>query len=324
MELRFLMRWTLVTLLAFLVSIMLAPAPTMSARRDVIIGSFSWSGSNAIEQVMKYVLEKKLNVPVEIFSISTFDCWIALDNGSVDVCPDIWMPNQEPGFETYVRKRKTVAVKLSYDKAPQGFYMSAEIARAQGIKSIFDLKGNEKIFDTNGDGRGEIWVGPYGWDASEVNHSKIREYGLDLEPVKIDQRPFLAILKKAMRKGAPMVFYYWEPEWPVTKYDLVRLDEPPYDESRWIRVKGDIESSHISCSYPDASIYVGVSKKLDKRLPKAYKFFMNWYIPMDEVSFLIAEIENVPGNPKKDAGEVAKAWVESHPRIVKDWLDGIL
>ena len=50
---------------------------------------------------------------------------------------------------------------------------------------------------------------------------------------------------------------------------------------------------------------------------------MNWYIPKEEVSGLIADLEDVPGNPKKDGAEVAKAWVESHPRIVNDWLKGV-
>jgi ABC-type proline/glycine betaine transport system substrate-binding protein len=41
------------------------------------------------------------------------------------------------------------------------------------------------------------------------------------------------------------------------------------------------------------------------------------------VSFLITEFEDVPNNPKKDIEKVAKAWVENHPEIVKNWIKGI-
>jgi glycine betaine/proline transport system substrate-binding protein len=41
------------------------------------------------------------------------------------------------------------------------------------------------------------------------------------------------------------------------------------------------------------------------------------------VSFIIAEIEQIPGNPKKDPDRVARKWVEDHPEIVNDWIKGI-
>jgi glycine betaine/proline transport system substrate-binding protein len=302
---------------------MMVPGTVLAARKHVVIGGMSWAGSNAIEQIMKYVLEEKLDTRVKITPISASLCWPALEKGSVDVFPDMWMPNQQAGFDKYVTERKSVAVKLSYDKAVQGFYMPAALAKANGIKSIFDLKGKEAMFDTNGDGQGEIWVGPFDWEASEINASKVKEYGLDIEPVKVQQWLFLAMMKEAMRKDKPIIFYYWEPEWPMAKYDLVRLEEPPNDESCWQHVKGDSKATKISCAFPDASVYVGVSKKLEKRNPNAFKFLMNFHIPIEEVSNLISAVEDVPGNPKKPADEVAKAWVESHPEIVKEWLSGV-
>ncbi len=310
--------------LAVLVAAVLA-GPAQAARKNVIIGGMTWTGSEAVEQIMKYVLEEKLGIPVEIKQLTAAVLWPAMDKGQADIYPDMWMPNQMDGWKKYVEERKSVVGKLSYDNAPQGIYMSAPLAKKYGIKSVFDLKDPEKakIFDTNGNGLGEMWVGPYSWSASEINKSKIKEYGLKMEPLEVEQWAFLALLKEAMRKNKPLVFYYWEPEWPMAKYDLIRLEEPPYEESKWIHVKGKPDQTHVSCAYPPATVYVGVSKKLEKRLPKAYKFFMNWSIPIEEVSNLIADIEDVPGNPKKPAAEVAKAWVESHPQIVKGWLKGI-
>lgn len=149
----------------------------------------------------------------------------------------------------------------------------------------------------NGNGVGEMWVGPYNWDATEINRIKIRDYGLDFEPMQFEQWLFLAVLKGAMENKKPLVFYYWAPEWPFAVYDLV-----------------------IQCAYPPAEVYVGVSASLAERLPAAFCFFMRWSIPIDVVSEWIADIEDVPGNPKKPPRSVAAAWVESHPAALRRWL----
>ncbi|UCG13353.1 MAG: hypothetical protein JSU72_02380 [Deltaproteobacteria bacterium] len=305
-------KWLGVALSVLLMVGLLTANSAMAARKNVIIGSLTWSGSQAIEQIMKYVLEEKLDIDVEITTVAQPVLWAALDKGSADVYPDIWMPNQKAGWDKYVEGRKSVAAKLSYDKAAEGFWMPVKIAKEHGIKSVFDLKGKEKMFDTNGDGKGEMWVGPFDWAVTDKNIAKIKNYGLDLEAVKIQQWLFLAILKESMRKDKPLVFYYWQPEWPMAKYDLIKLEEPPYDDAK-----------PMATAFPPATIYVGVSKKMKERLPKAYKFFMNWYMPIDEVSTLIADLEDVPGNPKKDSAKVAKDWVESNPKIVNDWLKGV-
>lgn len=299
------------------------PETVETAPPSVIIGELNWTGATAVQHIMKWVIEEKLGIPVEFAAMAQPALWAALDKGTVDVYPDMWMPNQKHGFEKYVKERKSVVVKLSYDNAVEGIYMPAQIAKEYDIKEVSDLKGLEQMFDTNGNGKGEMWVGPFDWIASEIYMSKIREYGLDFEPMVVQQWLFLAMLKESMQKEKPIVFYYWEPEWPMAVYDLVRLKEPEYDPAKYIHVRGKPEETHVSCASPPASVYVGVSKQLYKRHPKAFYFLMNWYIPIDEVSKMIAEIEEIPDNPQTPPEQVARRWVENHPKIVEDWLKGI-
>lgn len=297
--------------------------PLLAERKNVIIGGLSWSGSTAIEHVMKYVLEEKIGVDVKIKQLSQSIIWPSLEKGSVDIYPEIWLSAQEAGYNKYVVKRKTVEAQLSYDNAPLGIYMPAAIAEKYKIKTVFDLQGKEKMFDTNGNGKGEMWVGPFDWGASEIFSSKIKEYGLDLEPLKVQQWVFLATLKEAMRTKKPLLFFYWEPEWVMSKYKLLKLKEPAYEKEKFIYVKGKPEQTSVSVASKPDTVYVGISKKLKKRLPKAYKFFKNWYMPIGEVSSLIANLEEIPDNPKQDAKDVAKKWVESHPEILANWMKGI-
>jgi glycine betaine/proline transport system substrate-binding protein len=316
-------KWIGIILVVFAVLCLAVPNATCAERKNVIIGGLSWSGSEAIEQIMKYVLEEKLNIPAKIITLTPPILCAGMGKGSVDIYPDMYMPSHQPEYDKYVVERKTMKVVKSYDNCIYGIFMSRKIAEKHGIKTIFDLRGKEKMFDTNGNGIGEMWVGPVVWSCSEKYSAAIKGYKLDLEPVKVEHWLFLAMLKEAMRKNKPLVFYYWTPEWPFAVYDLVQLEEPPYDPKKYIYVKGDPEKTHITCAHPPAYTYIGVSVKLEKRLPKAWKFFMNWYLPIEEVSKFIADLEDIPGNPKKPAPEVAKRWVESHPEILKNWLKGV-
>lgn len=309
-------------LIVLLLGALLLAVPSAAAepRKNVVIGKLNWSGAIIISHVMKYVLEEKLSVPTVLREATVPVLWQAMEEGTMDVYPDLWMPNQQEAFDKYVTERGTVAARLSYEDAPQGIYMRADFAEEHGIRSVFDLRGKETLFDMNGNGVGEMWVGPYNWDAAEINRIKIRDYGLAFEPMQFEQWLFLSVLKGAMDNRKPLVFYYWEPEWPFAVYDLARLEEPAYDPDKWRRVRGEMEKSRIRCAYPPAEIYVGVSTALAQRLPGAFAFFMNWSIPIDVVSGWVADIEDVPGNPKKSPRSVAETWVESHPETLRRWL----
>lgn len=203
------LKWIGVALLVCLFLGLTVASPAIAARKNVVIGGLSWSGSEAIENIMKYVLEEKLNIPTEIIPLAPPVLCAGMAKGSVDIYPDMWMPSHKPEYDKYVVERKTMKVVKSYDNCTYGMFMSRKIADKHGIKTIFDLQGKEKMFDTNGNGIGEMWVGPVSWSAAEKYPAAIKGYKLDLEPIKIEHGLFLAMLKETMRRDKPLVFYYW-------------------------------------------------------------------------------------------------------------------
>ena len=55
------------------------------------------------------------------------------------------------------------------------------MAEEHGIKSVFDLgtPAAQELFDADGDGMGEIWVGASGWASTNVHRVKVRDYGIE-------------------------------------------------------------------------------------------------------------------------------------------------
>jgi glycine betaine/proline transport system substrate-binding protein len=130
-------------------------------------------------------------------------------------------------------------------------------------------------------------------------------------------------LKSAVLKKQPVIFYYWEPEWLFTEYELVKIQEPAYEDAKWKFVQGKPSESKITCEIQPTNVWVGLSKKMETRLPKAYKFFKNWSIPINEVNKLIAMVTDLPDSPKLSASEAAKKWVDDNPEIVNAWLKNV-
>ena len=63
------------------------------------------------------------------------------------------------------------------------------------ITSIFDLGRPEvvKAMDSDGNGKGEFWIGADGWASANVNEVKIRDYKLldaGIEPIRAANKIF--------------------------------------------------------------------------------------------------------------------------------------
>lgn len=313
---------TLIVLL-MVVSIVFTLGTSWAARKNVIISEQSWTGSAVICQVMKYVLENKLDIPAQVTQLNGAATWVGMDKGDVDVFSDIWETAEADGIEKFTKEKKSAEVVLSYANAPQAWYIPKFVAEEYGIKTIEDLKGKEKLFDIDSDGKGELWGGPTSWKMNEITSIRIRDYGLDFENLGVEQWAWLATLKSAILNKKPVIFYYWEPEWLFTEYDLVKIEEPAYDPAKWKFVQKHPEQSKITCEIEPTNVWVGISKKMETRLPNAYKFFKNWSIPIDEVNQLIALVTDLDGKPKISGEAAAKKWVEDNPEIVNGWLKGI-
>ncbi|MBF0528997.1 MAG: hypothetical protein HQK55_06965 [Deltaproteobacteria bacterium] len=292
-------------------------------RNDVVISEQNWTGSTVICHVMKYVLEKKLNVPAKITQLNGAATWAGMEKGDVDVFSDIWATAEAEGIKKFTKDKKVCETTLSYPKAPQGWYIPKYVQEQYKIKTINDLKGKENLFDIGGDGKGKLWVGPSSWKVAEQNTIRIRDYGLKFEPVGVEQFAWLATLKDLYKKKKPVIFYYWEPEWLFTQYDLVMIEEPAYDPSKWNYKEKDPANSKITCAIEPSDVLVGYPIKLKDRLPKVYQFYKNWSIPIAEVNKLISYVTDLPDKPKISAEEAAQKWVEANPKIVEGWLKGI-
>ena len=96
-----------------------------------------------------------------------------------------------------------------------------------------------KHFDTNGDGRGEIWIGASGWASTNIEKIRAKSYGYDetMELVEMDETLAMANLDAAVAKDADHVLFCYTPHHVFALHDLVILEEPAYDASKWMVIQ---------------------------------------------------------------------------------------
>ena len=330
-------------------ALMIAIAVPVYAKDKVVIGEQSWTGAIAIQNIMKAVIEKYLDGEVSFLLVAEEAMYPALDkgDGSIDVVPDLWSQHTTAMLNEYVLPGSKESIRLNKTpyKGTEGIFVPGYVQDQHNIRKLADLAKPEvaKIFDTDGDGKGEYWAGAVGWEAT--NHSMVRakSYGFDkhFTASTVEQPVFLAQLSAAYQRKEPIVFYYWTPEWIFASYDLRMLEEPPFDGWSSEDKKNDplykpdgcykfyqpgnnpdwLEKSSITCAQPPTDVYVARSKALDERAPRIGKFLEQITLTPEMVNEWILAIDQ----EKKDPLEVATKWVEEHKDIVEgQWLNGLM
>ena len=306
-------------------ALLLASSATMAER--VAIGEFKYANYQAIMHLIKALVEDRLGGEVEIVPANNAMMYAGMDRGKgeIDVHADVWIPNQRDFYEEYVVRRGTVLYSEHSYAATTGFCVPKYFAEEQNLTSVFDLARPEiaAMLDSDGNGKGEIFIGLPGSAQVAINHVKVRDYGLLIsnERVEADFAVNYAALDDAVRKRKGYAFFCWAPDGVWLLHDLVQLEEPPHDPScvKMVQPKEDpdwLEKSKITCADATKQVQIGYSKSLLERSPTIASLLAGIALDTETVSGWAFEI----GSKKRDPAEVMKEWIANNPERVDSWF----
>ena len=166
------------TLVAGLISLF---ATFSTFAEKVKIGDPGWTGATAIANLLAAVVNDKMGGEAELVPGNNTAIYAAIDRskGEIEVHPDIWLPNQQAYTNDLVPKGTLKLSSKPYE-GNQGYCVSQQFAKKMNITAIEDLARPEvvKAMDSDGNGKGEFWIGADGWASANVNRVKLRDYGL--------------------------------------------------------------------------------------------------------------------------------------------------
>ena len=317
------MKKTLATL-ALSAAVLSAPA---FAAEKVAIGVPSWTGAQAIANLLKVVVETRIGGEATLVPGNNATIFQAMDQGKgdIDVHPDVWLPNQESFTKKYVDEAGTVVLSKNPYEGNQGFCVSKNFGEANKITDIADLSRPDVAakMDSDGNGKGEMWIGAPAWASANVNEVKVRDYGLldFIEPIRAEESVKTARVKESIAKGEGYAFYCYKPHAIWYMFDVVMLTEPAYDPEKYkMKQPSDTpdwyKESFVASKDALKNVQIAWSKSLGERSPAIAEFFGNFSLTSDDVSGFAYEI----AGKGRDPAEVAKEWVEKNSDRVDAWL----
>jgi glycine betaine/proline transport system substrate-binding protein len=298
-------------------------SPALAA--DVVIGVPNWPSVAATANVLKVIIEDNLGLEVELQNGTNPIVFEAMDKGSMHAHPEVWMPNQQNLHDTYVKDKGTVVMNPNGVAAFQGMCVPKAFADQHNIRSIDDLSSPDTaaLFDSDGDGKGEIWIGAPGWASTNVEKIRAKSYGYDqtFELTESDETLAYANLDNAIKSNKPWVGFCYTPHYVFVLHDLQVLEEPPYDASKWnvIQPTDDpawLEKSEAGVAWDTAYLHMHYAKSLEDSHPDVAKLFSNMKLDTDTVSAMTYAVVI----DKKDPAEYAKEWVSANEDAVLSWL----
>jgi len=304
----------------------LATSTSAATAEKVSIGAPAWTGAQAIAALIKEVVTTKMGSEAALVPGDNAAIFAAMDagKGDIDVHPDVWLPNQKSFTDKYVDEARTVALSENSYEGKQSFCVSKQFSEANGVTSIFDLARPEiaALMDSDGNGKGEIWIGAPGWASANVNEVKVRDYGLlpFMEPVRADQSVMTATVGDSIRKGIGYAFYCYSPHAIWFQHDVIRLQEPEFDPAKYIAIQPSedpnwYENSKVATEDALKQVQIAYSKSLAERSPAITELLKNITLTGDDVSSFAFQIEG-----GKSAAQVAKEWVAANSERVDKWL----
>ncbi len=311
------------TVLATVVATLALPLPALAA--DVTVGVGNWPSARASAHLIGKVIEDRLGLEVDYVEGTPAEIFAAMDAGEIDVFPEVWLPNHRGLVAEYAEERGTVEVAARGIPAEQGLCTTRYTAEAHGLKSVFDLTKPEVVtlFDTNADSRGEMWIGAPGWEATRIERVRAKSYGYDalMDLREIDERTAMAAVDVAVAVERPIVFYCYEPHHLFELHDIVRLEEPPHDPTKWnIRNPDEpdwLARSEAASAYGLSFIHPAFTRGLMETHPEVRALVENLDLDADALS----EMSYALVVERQDPDAFAASWAATNADRIDRWTE---
>ncbi len=291
----------------------------------IVVAVPNWPSARARANVLKVVMENNFGVEVELQNSTNPVIFAGMDSGAMHVHPEGWLPNHENLHKKYVDENKTVLQGGVSATANQAICTTKDTAQRTGIVRLEELGKPEMAakFDTDGDGKGEMWIGATGWASTNVEKIRAKSYGYDqtMQLQEMDETLALAGIDAALAKQSNIVFYCYSPHHIFMLHDLQKLREDPHDPAQWeiLQPTDDpdwLQKSRATTAWKPAAIHVYYAASLTETHPAVVKMLNKVSIDNETTTKMMHALVV----DKTPADKFAQTWVQQNAALVDSWL----
>lgn len=288
----------------------------------IVFADAGWDSIRIHNSIAQIIIENGYGYDTDVISGSTATTFQGLREGDINAYTEVWTDNIKEVYEEAIESGDVEKLSVNFNDNDQGLYVPAYVIEgdeergidplAPDLKTVEDLKKYPDVFkDPEDPKKGRVINAPSGWEVEKVITEKFDTYGLDETLNNFlpgSDAAIVASLVDAYNKGEGWVGYYWSPTAITAKYDLILLEEEPFDQEKWDENKGT--------EFPPNDVVVAVHKDLSEQAPDVVEFLSKYETSSEltEAGLQYMEDNDV------DNDEAAIWWMKEYEDVWTEWV----
>jgi glycine betaine/proline transport system substrate-binding protein len=236
------------------------------------------------------------------------------------ISPSLWDFGLPEQFKKYVDEEGTVASIDSDIDGEEGWYVPTYMIEGDpergiepscpGLPDWKALNDCVDIFKTAESGdKGAFHTAGLEWAQFYGDEDRIKNLGLNYEIVFTGSDAALAAsIKRAYGRGEPIVALAWSPHYVTSKFDLTRIEFPPYSEECW--------GGSYACQWPEITLKKIMNSKFAEKHPTSAAIYENADLNTDDVKSIMIAMEE----EGLSYTEAAEAWMAENTDRWQSWV----
>ncbi|WP_374710090.1 choline ABC transporter substrate-binding protein [Halomonas koreensis] len=284
------------TALAFAASPLMAAEESCEPVRFAEVG---WTDITATTALTTEVLEA-LGYETRVDTVSVPIAYSGMKNGDFDVFLGNWMPSMASISDPYVERGQVDRLGANLEGAKYTLAVPQYVYDA-GVTSVDDLAEHAERFDATLHG---IEAGN---DGNQLIQDMIDDdaFGLgDWQLVDSSEAGMLAELRARVPDETWMVFLGWEPHPMNTNFDIAYLEGA---------------DDYFGPDLGGATIYTNTRAGYTEACPNVGELLNNLQFTLTMENRLMGAIMDEGTDPR----QAARDYLQAHPAVLDDWLEGV-
>lgn len=314
---------------ALALGLLAAGAQAADEKAPIHFGELTWESGSLITEVLRVLVEQGYGYPTDTLPGSTVSLEAALARNDVQVIGEEWA-GRSPAWVKAQAEGKVFGLGDTVKHADEGWWVPEYVIKgdaARGIaplapdlRSVADLPRYHEVFrDPEAPDKGRFLNSPTGWTSEIVNSQKLKAYGLTDSFTNFRTGSGAALdaeIASSIRRGKPVLFYYWSPTPLMGRYKLVRLEEPPFDAEAWKTLSDAKNPNPRGTRSMPARLSVGVSAAFHRDYPELVAVFEKVDFPIGLLNASLAKMSETRQPPR----EAARDFLRANPQVWHPWV----
>jgi glycine betaine/proline transport system substrate-binding protein len=255
------------------------------------IGWTAWSDAEAVTNIAREILEKRLGYKVELVMTDIGLQYAGVARGNLDVMLMAWLPNTQKAYWDKV-SNDVVDLAVLYDNARLGWAVPTYVPQSE-LGSIADLNKPEIRQKLHGQIQG---IDP-GAGLMRLSEKALVDYHLSGYTLQsASDAGMIVALDRAIKRKEWIVVTTWSPHWMFARYPVRYLEDP----------KGSLGGAE--------AIHAVARKGFEADFPKAAGFLKSFKFTIPDLEALMLRAKDSSYHAE------AVAYIQSHPQVVEGWV----